>query len=445
MGSKTKKVLVISYAFPPTNAIGALRVGKLVKYLPEFGWEPVVLTANIRQDVPQTLPVEINKANIVRTPYFYLNPALNYRRSRPRGDTSISKPTSRGRTFSSSLRPLARLATNLVAQLPILHNLLFEPNGWYFYAVREGLKLLKNNDIKVIFSSSQPRLSHLIAARLHNKTKIPWVAEYRDLWVDPQHNKSRFYQFWETKVERKVMEGCHTLITVSEFTVKQLEAIHPKKIAVIHNGFDEQDYSENVPLISKFTLTSTGSISFGKRSPELVFQAVAQLQEEGRISPNNFEVRFYGGSQLQPLLPLIEKYQLGELVKIYGFVPFKESVKRQQESAVLLLLERNSPLAQHVYTGKVFEYLGAGRPILALAYKTGAIDKLLQETATGVLVNEVEAIKGVLTRWLEEWRQSGIITSHWNPDISTIKKYTRREGARKLAQLLEEASECTYQ
>ena len=77
MGSKTKKVLVISYAFPPTNAIGAVRVGKLAKYLPEFGWEPVVLTANIRENVPQTLPVEINKANIIRTPYFYLNPVLN--------------------------------------------------------------------------------------------------------------------------------------------------------------------------------------------------------------------------------------------------------------------------------------------------------------------------------------------------------------------------------
>ena len=102
-------------------------------------------------------------------------------------------------------------------------------------------------------------------------------------------------------------------------------------------------------------------------------------------------------------------------------------------------------MAKHVYTGKVFEYLGAGRPILAIAYKTGAIDKLLQETGTGVLVNEVEAIKGVLTRWLEEWQQSGIITSHWNPDINVIKRYTRREGARKLAQLLEEASECTYQ
>jgi len=443
-----KKVLIVSYAFPPNQGIGNVRAGKFTKYLPEFGWESVVLTANIRQDVPQTLPVEMDEANIVRTPYFYLNPVLNYRRLPPRDSaptSKLSKTYSSSRTFSNPLRPLARLATNLVAQLPILHNLLFEPNGWYFYAVRKGLKLLKNNDIKVIFSSSQPRLSHLIAARLHHKTKIPWVAEYRDLWVDPRDNESRFYQCLETKWEKRVMKGCEALITVSEFTVEQLEAVHSKKIAVIHNGFDEQDYSQSIPLTSKFTLTSTGSISSGRRSPELVFQAVAQLQEEGRISPNNFEVRFYGGSRLQPLLPLIEKYQLGKLVKIYGFVPFKQCIRKQKESAALLLLERDSPLAQHVYTGKVFEYLGAVRPILATGYRGGAIDNLLKETQTGILVNRVEEVKKVLILWLEEWRQSGIITSHWNPDINVIKKYTRREGARKLAQLLEEASACTYQ
>lgn len=443
-----KKVLIVSYAFPPNQGIGNVRAGKFTKYLPEFGWEPVVLTAKIRQDVPQTLPVEINEANIIRTPYFYLNPVLNYRHHRSRGDTAVSKlpeTASRGRSFSNLLRPVARLATNLMAQLPILGNIFFEPTGWYFYAVREGLKLLKNNDIKVIFSSSQPRTSHLIAARLFKKTKIPWVAEYRDPWVDPYRNKSQFYQLLETKWGKKVMKGCEILVTVSEFTVARLKAVHSKKIAVIHNGFDEQDYSENVPLTSKFTLTSTGSISSGKRSPELVFQAIAQLQEEGRISSNNFEVRLYGEGLLKTLLPVIEEYHLKDLVKVYGFVPFNESIRRQQESTALLLLEWNSPLAKHVYPGKIFEYLGAGRPVLALAYKTGAIDKLLRETGAGIVVNEVEAIKGVLTRWLEEWQQSGRITSHWNPDINVIKRYTRREGARKLAQLLDEASACTYQ
>jgi len=448
MGSEVKKALIVSYMFPPANAIGAVRVSKLAKYLPEFGWQPIVLTVDKNPYFPQTLPVEVDEADIVRTPYFYLNPVLNYHRLSEKSNVPVSKPSQallRGKTFCNPVLFLAHLATNLLSQLPIVHDLLSGPTGWYFYAVKEGLRLLSRGDISVIFSSSQPRTSHLIAARLHHRTKIPWVAEYRDLWVDPYDNKSRFYQFWETKMERKVMKGCYTLITVSEFTTRQLEAVHHKKVAVIHNGFDEDDYRENVPLTPKFTLTSTGSISSGKRNPELVFQAIAQLWQEGKIVPDNFEVRLYGGSSLQTLLPLIEKYHLEGLVKIYGFVPFKECVRRQQESTVLLLPEWDSPLAQHAPTGKLFEYLGAGRPVLAIAYKTGAIDKLLQETGAGIVVNEVEAIKGVLTRWLEEWQQSGRIISHWNPDINVIKRYTRREGARKLAQLLDEASECTYQ
>lgn len=154
MTAEVKRALIVSYAFPPVNSIGAVRVGKLAKYLPEFGWQPIVLTADRREHIPQTLPVEIDEANIVRTPYFYLNPVLNYRCLRPRGDASILKTASRGRTFSNSLRPVTRLATNLMAQLPIVGNMLFEPTGWYFHAVKEGLKLLNRGDVHVIFSSS---------------------------------------------------------------------------------------------------------------------------------------------------------------------------------------------------------------------------------------------------------------------------------------------------
>lgn len=444
MADKYKKVLIVSYRFPPANSIGAVRVGKLAKYLVEFGWEPVVLTANVQKYIPQTLPVEIDSASIVRTPYFYLNPVLNYHRLRPKGGASISKlskSTPQYRVYYNLVRPVIRFVARLMKQLPIVGNLYFEPVGWYFYAVKEGLKLLNQGDIQVIFSSSAPLISNFIAARLHHKTKIPWVAEYRDLWVESRFNNSRFHDICETQLEKKVMKECHTLVTVSEFTIEHLEAIHSSKIAVIHNGFDKQDYQEKVPVTSKFTITSTGNISpAGRRSPEVFFQAVAQLQAEGRISPDDFEVRLYGGGLLKSFLPVINKYHFGELVKIYDFVPFKECVRKQQESTVLLLLGLDSPLARHVYTGKVFEYLGANRPVLSVAYKTGAIDRLLEETGTGILVNEVKDVKGVIVQWLEEWQQQGKIISYWNPDGNVIKRYTRREGARKLAQLLNEAS-----
>jgi len=408
-----KRVLIVSRAFPPINASGAVRVGKLAKYLPQFGWEPVVLTIANGINLPQTLAVEMDETKIVRVPHFYL-----------------------GRSITR-IRPLG-----VLYELPIIGTLLSEPIGWYFHAVKEGLKILNKENIDVIFSSSLPKTSHFIASRLHQKTKTPWVAEYRDLWVNSYNNRNHLYNFFERKLEKVVMKGCDLLITVSESTVKELEAVHSKRVETIHNGFDEEDYLEDVPLTSKFTLTYTGGIYAGKRDPTPLFQAVAELSKEGKISPEDFEVRFYGGSSVGNLQPIIESYHLKKIVKIYGFVSFKESTKRQKESTALLLLEWNNPLARHNYSGKIFEYLGAHRPILAIAYKTGAIDRLLQETGAGILANEVKAIKDVLSRWLEEWHKSGKITSYWSPNLNTINKYTRKKQAGKLAQLLEEASVC---
>ncbi len=432
-----KKVLIIGFRFPPTNSIGAVRVGKLAKYLPEFGWEPMVLTAEVGAGVPQTLPVEIDESRIVRTPSFSLQ-------------TPITKGLHTFKIGSAGMVPEApfwsRAAYKIIRplgavfELPIIGTLLSEPIGWYFHAVKEGLKILDKENIDVLFSSSLPKTSHLIAAQLHQKTKIPWVAEYRDLWVNPYNNRSRGYDFFDRKLEKTLMQGCGLLITVSESTVEELKLVHSKRVETIHNGFDEEDYSESVPLTSKFTLTYTGGIYAGKRDPTPLFQALTELQQESRLSPGDFEVRFYGGSSLQSLLPIIKDYHLKELVKIYGLVPFRESISRQKESTALLLLEWNNPQASHNYSGKIFEYLGAHRPVLAIAYKTGAIDRLLRDTGAGVLANEVKAIKGVLSRWLEEWHKSGKITAGWNPDLEAINSYTRKKQAGKLAQLLEEVT-----
>lgn len=434
-----KKVLIVSYLFPPFGGIGTLRIGKLAKYLSQFGWEPVVLTTR-RTDISQTLPVEIDESKVIRTPYFYLGQDLA--RWFGSHESASAQAVPKASFWSKAVNrfiPLIRVVMGGFYKLPIIGTIVSEPVGWYPYAVKTGLEILHKGDIDVIFSSSQPRVCHLIASHLHNKTKIPWVAEYRDLWVDPYDNNSRFYQFLETELEKRVMKKCRVLITVSEFTVKWLEAIHSKSIAVIHNGFDEQDYSENVPLTSKFTLTFTGNIYVGKRDPTPLFQAIGELQEEGRLSPDDFGVRLFGGSTLKTLLPIIESCNIAELVKVYDTIPFKESIRRQQESSALLLLEWNNPHAKHVFSGKIFEYLGARRPILAIAYKGGAISELLAKSGCGRVVTEVDEIKALLKKWLREFKEQGEITSYYNPDAEVIKAYTRREGSRKLAVVFNEA------
>ena len=316
---------------------------------------------------------------------------------------------------------------------------MLEPVGWYRHALKNGLEILGKEQIDIIYSSYGPSVSHFVASKLHRQTGIPWVAEFRDLWsLNHYLRKIQPFHFFEKELEKRVMKHSDVLVTVSDLWAKQLEALHSKKVVVIHNGFDEKDYSENVPLTTKFTVTYTGNIYRGKQDPSLLFSAIAQLEEEGEISPDDFGVRFFGGGTLMSLLTAIRHYGLDQIVKIHGLIPFKESIRKQKESTVLLLLGWNDPRERGFYTAKVFEYLGARRPILAIGPEGDVVDELLKETGAGVVASEVNEIKSLLLQWIKEFKESGDILSHFKVDNTAVYRYTRKQEAARLAQLLEE-------
>ena len=436
--SKKKKVLVVSFYFPPTNSIASVRLGKFAKYLPQFGWEPIVLTANEVKGYSQNLPVEIDEANIFRTPYFALGSTISYELTG--GQRTIYQAPPKISTWRKALYKLIRLMEP-VYTLPVIRTLTLEPVGWYRHALKKGLEIISKEKIDVIFSSYSPSMSHFVASKLHKQTGIPWVAEFRDLWsLNHYLRKVQPFHFFEKELEKRVMKGSDLLVTISEPAAKQLETLHSKKVVTICNGFDEEDYLDNVPLTTKFTITYTGNIYPGKQDPSSLFKAIAELEEEGKISPNDFEVRFFGGGTLTSLLPTIKDYHLEGIVKICGLVPFSESIKRQKESTVLLFLGWNDPREKGVYTGKLFEYLGARRPILAIGLKGDVVDELLKETGAGVVLGQADEIEAVLSKWLKEFEQSGTITSHYKPNNTVIHQYTRKQQAGKLAQLLAEVS-----
>jgi len=428
---KKRRVLIVSFLFPPLNDIGALRIGKFAKYLPQFGWEPIVLTVDRVKGRPQTLPVEVDEANIIRTPYFALSPFIRYRLV---GDANASsQEIAKGLSWGQRAYRLIRLMRFIYLR-PEVSFFIDEPWGWYLHALRRGVEILNKYKVDIIFSTFSPSMSHLIASRLHQRTGTPWVAEFRDHWsLNPILNKSRPFQFLEEQFEKIIMKNSNLLVTVSETLAKELEALHSKKTITIPNGFDEEDYTGDVSLTANFTITYTGYIYSGKSDPTPLFQAIAELRQEGRISPDDLEVRFFGRNAAETLSPSIKKYRVQELVRIYGFVPFKESIKNQKESTVLLLLGWNDPRGKGAYTAKIFEYLGAARPVLAIAFKGGEIDRLLARTGCGILATEVREIKGILLKWLDEFKRYGRISSYYNPNQEIIKHYTRREQARKLA------------
>jgi len=428
---------MVSFYFPPISSIAAVRSGKFAKYLPQFGWKPVVLTADEVKGCSQNLPLEIDEADIFRTPYFALGPTISY--ELVGGQKTAYQPPPVISTWRKTLYKLIRLAGPIYT-LPVIRTLTMEPVGWYSSAVRKGLEIINKESIDVIFSTYSPSTCHLIASRLHKQTGIPWVAEFRDLWsLNPNVKKVQPFHFFEKVLEKRVLKGSNLLVAVSEPAAEQLKMLHSKKAVTICNGFDEEDYLDDVPLTSKFTITYTGSIYPRKREPTPFFKAVAELKQEGKISTGNFEVRFFGGRTLASLAPIIKAYRLEKLVRIYGLVPFKESIKRQKESTVLLFLGWNDAREKGVYSGKVFEYLGARRPVLAIGLKGDVVDELLKETGVGVVVNEVNEIKAILSQWLEQFEQSGETTSYYEPNNDAIYQYTRSRETARLAQVLEEA------
>ncbi len=431
-----RKVLIVSFYFPPTNSMAAVRVGKFAKYLPSFGWEPLVLTVDKIKGLQQTLPLEIDNSNVIRTTYFALGSAI-FHRLTGYGRTDGQPPRQNSKRMES-LYKIARLGQS-VYTLPLLRLLALEPIGWYRPAISKGLEIINRHKVDVIFSSYGPAMSHVIASRLHKETGIPWVADFRDLWsLNHYHRKVQPFYFFGQKSEKKVMKGCNLLITVSEPFSDYLERLHNKKVVTIHNGFDDEDYRQEVPLTRKFTITYTGNIYAGKQDPTPLFKAIAELAGEDKISPANFEVRFFGGNSLASLAPAIEQYNLEDLVKIYGLVPFTESVKRQKESTILLQLMWTDNISEKgIYTGKLFEYLGARRPILATGPEGGLVDRLLAESGAGIVVNNAQEIKAVLANWIEEFNRSGAIISNYKPDNDVIYRYTRKKQAERLAHIFD--------
>jgi len=437
-----RKVLIITYWYPPKRAIGSLRAAKWAKYLPDFGWEPVVVTVAPRTDLYTrhgTLPDELRCGRVYRTRDLSLNEflyTLGNRFSGPRVSKTGSAPSKR-RTHSAWKQGMYRLGYALYEQV-----LCFPDEAWPWlleYTKFEAIARKEQPD--VLLSSSPPNTTHLMASRLSRRLGLPWVADFRDLWTQ-NHVLRRFFLLrpLEVLLEKRTMKPASALITVSEPLKTQLERLHGKPVYVIPNGFDPEDFPKEHVLSDPqgpLRIVYTGLIYPGKRDPSPLFAALQMLLDRREIQPNEVQIEFYG-RRLHLVEDLLRLYpSVRPLVRLKGEVPYRESLRAQRAADVLLLLEWTDPQAQGVYTGKVFEYLGAKRPILFIGPVGGVIEKLLKETQAGVHVQSAEEIVPWLLRWLEEKRRLGSPVFMGQEDA--IRRYTRREQTRKLAEVLSRA------
>ena len=435
----TGKVLMLSYYYPPLGGIGMLRSLKFAKYLPEFGWTPVVLTpekgvhAYYCENEYEGI---LSGVEVVRTGYFDLVGWVKGLFRIPRKSGGGFRET-KGTGAKKENKFFSRLAKEW----------LFFPDqyiGWYYHAVQKGLEVAGEKDIAALYSTSSPVTAHLIAHNIKHKTALPWIADLRDLWTqNPYYTKNFFVTLLEKTLERHILGYADALVTVSAPMADKLAGLHKKNVYVITNGFDEEDFTGlPVKSESKFIISHTGQLYNLKRSPEPLCKALASLAAKGAVDLARIELRFFGEIDTA-LQKLVDHYKLGGAFLAPGMVPYKQSLGYQVSSTVLLLLEWGHQESGDIYTGKLFEYLGARRPVLALTRDGSIVTDLLHESGAGEAVamdneNWQDELEEVLSRWYREFVNTGQVSYHGSEKV--IQRYTRRKVAGELAALLDKIS-----
>jgi glycosyltransferase involved in cell wall biosynthesis len=360
-----KRLLVLSYYFPPLGMSGVQRTLKFVKYLPQFGWQPVVLTIKPRGSYgyDPALLDEIPGTEIVRTFSFdplYLSPSKH--------------------------SPSAAARRGMVAGL----NRFFIPDnklGWIPFAVNRGLSLAKEQSIDAIYSTAPPFSSHLAALALKRKLGKPLICDFRDAWTqNPMASyASPLHKWLDRSLERKVLKNADRVLAINQEILDSFVGMHPgvnsDKFRVLPQGFDPADFEGVAPIKrSKFTIVYTGTF-VEKRTPEPLLRALALIRDKQPDIFSDIQVIF-AGAYRQSDKEMVRSAGMDKMVEFKGYVPHKESLALLK-SADLLWLVIHPSEGKTVATGKLYEYLGAQKPILASVPEGGAAAELVNRTKTG--------------------------------------------------------------
>jgi hypothetical protein len=365
-----KKVLIITFHFLKGEKIGSIRARGLAKYLPQFGWEPTILTSQVKDT-----PNKNFHYRIITTEYDDIVTTWIKRLGFKSEDDFYGKFVKRKRKNKKLWIDYVKEIWELIFAYPDINI------GWYKHAVKAGHELLKEGKFDAILSSSKPETCHLVANNLKNNFDIPWIADFRDLWTQNKYEEHFFLRnIFEKRLEFFIVSNADIITTVSNPLANILNEFHSdKKIYTIMNGFDPDQKKPGIKMLDKFTIVYTGVLYQGKRDPEPLFQAISELINSGKISSSDIEILFFGTDD-DWLFNDIRKYKLENVINVCGPILREESILQQRKAQVLLLLTWNHPGEKGVYTGKLFDYLAAQRPILAIGIPGSVIEELFKST-----------------------------------------------------------------
>ncbi|MGB3723835.1 MAG: glycosyltransferase [Pacificimonas sp.] len=421
------RILIITGLYPPNAPTATVRAPKFARYLLDRGHDVRVLAAQNLQ-FPAAVDPEIPVERITHISYV--------RRGRSAPMTEADQPKATGKRDSGSGGHDS--ATGLRALWWRLQYLPDPHVTWIAPAVEAGRRMAGSWRPDVMFSTGPPHSSHLVASRLSTHIGVPYVTELRDLWSDNLYGKQqglggRLIGAAERWLERRALGGATALIAVTKGASARLAKRFGKTVIDAANGFDPRDFEgleTPAPLDpEKLTIIHAGSTYGGRRSPEPLFAALAQMGADA----DGISVKFYG-EDVGIALGMAERAGVAHLVEGHGNIPRSEVLRIERSADILLLLRFDTEGEKHVVAGKLYEYAGARRPILCHGQTQGEASDLIEANDLGLVSNDPDRIAG----WLRERqaeRQAGRL-----PDlpVGPARALTRDEQFAKVEKLLGE-------
>ena len=436
------RILLVSYYFAPANTMGALRITRLASFLMRRGHDVRALAA-ADPGSPPTLDCDFPDERVLRTSQFDINwlprQLATWRRafgSTPSGAFETSD------AWASDENPRRRGARMLREASTLYMNALNWPDarvGWLPNAWGAGRRLLGGWRPDLVYASSPPPTCLVVGKLLAAHCGVPWIAEFRDRWSDDAYYpKPSWRQAVEARLERRIVGSAQAIVTVSQPWAERYARAYGKPSLVVLNGFDPEDYvgrESNGAVGSPFLeIVYTGGIYPGRRDPTPLFQALALMPEGSR----HVRVHFYGTNP-EHVLPLACELGIADRVVAHPHVPRAQAAAIQQQADVLLLMQWNDPREQGNLPGKLFEYLGARRPILGLGLGGGVPARIIRERAAGCFSNDPAQIAAQLATWLERKRRLG----HLPPlPPEAAAGFTRAEQFGRLEHWISEMAGC---
>ncbi len=414
---------------------GTQRAAKFVKYLPESGWEPIVLTV---KDVhyyatDETLLEDIRGRKIIRTES--LDPLRLWAR--------FKKPSA-GANLSSQNASKSLLQKILMFFNRLISGFLLVPDSkilWLPFVIWNGLKIIKKERISIIFTTSPPQSAHLAGILLKFFTGAKLVVDFRDDWTggESQPDPSPLHNLVNRLLEKIVLKYADLVVAMCDQLSNSLrrksgEYFREEKFVTITNGYDAADFVDliNVAEFPQFTITHCGSIS-KVSDPEPFLRAVRALIDELPEVKEKMKIQFFGSDIFDKLKDLLENLRLSDFIQLPRYLPHPEAIEQIMRSHVLLLtiIKKTD---EEVISSKVFEYLASGKKIL-LVSRGGAVADLIRSTNRGIVANpdSAEEIKNAILSFLRQYEENNLKMA---PPLA-MSQFDRKFLARKLAQMFD--------